>query len=377
MVKKPTVFITCHPTAGGSGIIATELAANLAANGANTHLFSYGEPFRFSSLEDSNVTVHKPKDLNYPLFKEHHPYAMTLVQSLLSAAEKSPPDILHAHYAFPFALVNHLVQKILLLRNIPTRNIVTLHGSDTNLLGTDPAYGQIIKDSLEMSDSITAVSESLALESYATFDLDKKIKVINNFVDTERFTPNRKPHPAIAAAKSRGEKVVLHISNFRKAKNPQLVIKTFTEIAALTPSKLILAGSGPELEKCIDLAKKTGIKNHVETLGEIKNIETVYPHADVLLNLSTIESFGLTILESLSCGVPVVATKVGGVQEVLGQKGDFFKTTSSKNPKEIAKLALSIIGKGRFQARQRAKFFSKEKIIKNYLDLYEKALAKN
>ncbi|MBD61770.1 N-acetyl-alpha-D-glucosaminyl L-malate synthase BshA [bacterium] len=377
MVKKPTVFITCHPTAGGSGIIATELAANLAANGTNTHLFSYGEPFRFSSLEDSNVTVHKPKDLNYPLFKEHHPYAMTLVQSLLSAAEKSPPDILHAHYAFPFALVNHLVQKILLRRNIPTRNIVTLHGSDTNLLGTDPAYGQIIKDSLEMSDSITAVSESLALESYATFDLDKKIKVINNFVDTERFTPNRKPHPAIAAAKSRGEKVVLHISNFRKAKNPQLVIKTFTEIAALTPSKLILAGSGPELEKCIDLAKKTGIKNHVETLGEIKNIETVYPHADVLLNLSTIESFGLTILESLSCGVPVVATKVGGVQEVLGQKGDFFKTTSSKNPKEIARLALSIIGKGRFQARQRAKFFSKEKIIKNYLDLYEKALAKN
>ena len=377
MVKKPTVFITCHPTAGGSGIIATELAANLAANGTNTHLFSYGEPFRFSSLEDSNVTVHKPKDLNYPLFKEHHPYAMTLVQSLLSAAEKSPPDILHAHYAFPFALVNHLVQKILLRRNIPTRNIVTLHGSDTNLLGTDPAYGQIIKDSLEMSDSITAVSESLALESYATFDLDKKIKVINNFVDTERFTPNRKPHPAIAAAKSRGEKVVLHISNFRKAKNPQLVIKTFTEIAALTPSKLILAGSGPELEKCIDLAKKTGIKNHVETLGEIKNIETVYPHADVLLNLSTIESFGLTILESLSCGVPVVATKVGGVQEVLGQKGDFFKTTSSKNPKEIAKLALSTIGKGRFQARQRAKFFSKEKIIKNYLDLYEKALAKN
>tara|TARA_Y100000994_G_scaffold161718_1_gene132854 strand:- start:75 stop:1208 length:1134 start_codon:yes stop_codon:yes gene_type:complete len=377
LVKKPTVFITCHPTAGGSGIIATELAANLAANGTNTHLFSYGEPFRFSSLEDSNVTVHKPKDLNYPLFKEHHPYAMTLVQSLLSAAEKSPPDILHAHYAFPFALVNHLVQKILLRRNIPTRNIVTLHGSDTNLLGTDPAYGQIIKDSLEMSDSITAVSESLALESYATFDLDKKIKVINNFVDTERFTPNRKPHPAIAAAKSRGEKVVLHISNFRKAKNPQLVIKTFTEIAALTPSKLILAGSGPELEKCIDLAKKTGIKNHVETLGEIKNIETVYPHADVLLNLSTIESFGLTILESLSCGVPVVATKVGGVQEVLGQKGDFFKTTSSKNPKEIARLALSIIGKGRFQARQRAKFFSKEKIIKNYLDLYEKALAKN
>ena len=377
MVKKPTVFITCHPTAGGSGIIATELAANLAANGTNTHLFSYGEPFRFSSLEDSNVTVHKPKDLNYPLFKEHHPYAMTLVQSLLSAAEKSPPDILHAHYAFPFALVNHLVQKILLRRNIPTRNIVTLHGSDTNLLGTDPAYGQIIKDSLEMSDSITAVSESLALESYATFDLDKKIKVINNFVDTERFTPNRKPHPAIAAAKSRGEKVVLHISNFRKAKNPQLVIKTFTEIAALTPSKLILAGSGPELEKCIDLAKKTGIKNHVETLGEIKNIETVYPHADVLLNLSTIESFGLTILESLSCGVPVVATKVGGVQEVLGQKGDFFKTTSSKNPKEIARLALSIIGKGRFQARQRAKFFSKEKIIKNYLDLYEKALAKS
>ncbi|MBG97922.1 N-acetyl-alpha-D-glucosaminyl L-malate synthase BshA [bacterium] len=377
MVKKPTVFITCHPTAGGSGIIATELAANLAANGANTHLFSYGEPFRFSSLEDSSVTVHKPKDLNYPLFKEHHPYAMTLVQSLLSAAEKSPPDILHAHYAFPFALVNHLVQKILLRRNIPTRNIVTLHGSDTNLLGTDPAYGQIIKDSLEMSDSITAVSESLALESYATFDLDKKIKVINNFVDTERFTPNRKSHPAIAAAKSRGEKVVLHISNFRKAKNPQLVIKTFTEIAALTPSKLILAGSGPELEKCIDLAKKTGIKNHVETLGEIKNIETVYPHADVLLNLSTIESFGLTILESLSCGVPVVATKVGGVQEVLGQKGDFFKTTSSKNPKEIARLALSVIGKGRFQARQRAKFFSKEKIIKNYLDLYEKALAKN
>ena len=377
LVKKPTVFITCHPTAGGSGIIATELAANLAESEVDTHLFSYGEPFRFSSLEKSNVTVHKPKDLNYPLFKDHRPYAMTLVQSLLSAAEKSPPTILHAHYAFPFALVNQLVQNILSKRNIFTKNIVTLHGSDTNLLGTDPSYGQIIKDSLEMSDSITAVSESLALESYATFNLEKEINVINNFVDLKRFTPNRRPHPSVASAKSRGESVVLHVSNFRKAKNPQLVIKTFAEMVSKKPSKLILVGSGPELKKCLELSESLGIRNHVESLGEIKNVEEIYPHSDILLNLSKIESFGLTILESLACGTPVVATEVGGVKEVLGEKGDFFKTTTSRNPKEISEIALSTMGKGRFHARKRAEFFSKEEIVKKYLKLYEKCLVKN
>ena len=377
LVKKPTIFITCHPTAGGSGIIATELAANLAENGVDTHLFSYGEPFRFSSLEKSKVTIHKPKDLNYPLFKDHRPYAMTLVQSLLSAAEKSPPKILHAHYAFPFALVNQLVQSILSKRKISTKNIVTLHGSDTNLLGTDPSYGQIIKESLEMSDSVTAVSESLALESYATFNLEKKINVINNFVDLKRFTPNRKPHPSVASAKSRGENVILHVSNFRKAKNPQLVIKTFAEIVCKKPSKLILVGSGPELEGCLELSEKMGIRNHVESLGEVKNVEEVYPHSDVLLNLSKIESFGLTILESLSCGTPVVATEVGGVKEVLGRKGDFFKTTTGRDPKEISKLALSTMGQGRFHARKRAENFSKEKIVSKYLELYEKCLVKN
>lgn len=352
-------------------MVAAELAAGLARRGHDAHLFSYALPFRFREGSPAGVSHHHPPATTYPLFAEHVPHGIALVQSLACAAEEVCPHVLHAHYAFPFALVHELAASILGHRERRPRSVVTLHGSDTTLLATDPCYRDITRDALEMADAVTAVSAALAAETREAFGMERDITVVPNFVDADRFTPDRDPHPAVSAALEAGEAPVLHVSNYRAVKRPDLVVGAFAAIAAERPARLLLVGDGPELPAAVSLAEELGVGGRVERLGETVGIETLYPGAALLLNASDHESFGLAILEALSCGVPVAATEVGGVREVTGPDGPHSRLVPPGDALALAAAGLSLLEDGDSgAARERALAFPPSASVEAYLDVY-------
>lgn len=366
-----TVFLSCHPTAGGSGVVATELAAGLARRGHAPHIFSYGLPFRFARGAPKGVTLHSPPDVSYELFKDTKPHGLALAQSLACAADDDAPDILHAHYAFPFALVHEYAAGVLARRGPRPSTVVTLHGSDTTLLASDPCYKDIVRDALQTADAVTAVSKALAAESREIFGLEREIAVVPNFVDTEWFHPNRPPHPAVAAAREAGEAAVLVVSNFRPVKRVDVAVRAFAHIAAQRPARLLLAGQGPELAATMALAAELGLAERVVSLGLEVGIEGLYPGADLLLSPSDHESFGLAILEALACGVPVAATAVGGVPEVLGSEGGHARLAPAGDAAALGAAGLALLeGVDREAARERALLFTPERSLAGYEAVY-------
>lgn len=372
-MARKTVFLSCHPSAGGSGVVASELALGLAEREHDVHLFSSEIPFRYGPLPPKGVTVHTPSPIHHPLFQKTMPHGFALAQSLLCQAQSTPPDILHAHYAFPFALVHQYVAGILKQRGQPCQQVVTLHGTDTTLLASDPCYLDLIRQALERVDGLSAVSSSLALETLSTFGLTRSVDVIPNWVSPQ-FHPHRPPHPAIAAAHSANEVAVLHLSNFRPIKRPDIAIKAFSTILANRPARLFLAGDGPEKEGALALARSLGIHNRVESLGSLREIETLYPTADLLLSSSDHESFGLAVLEALASGVPVASTAVGGVPDLLG-KGSHGALASAGDGQALGKAALTLLVNPKdrsLSAINRAKDFSPEIALEKYETLYSR-----
>jgi len=306
------IGITCYPVPGGSGVLATELGHQLAKRGHEVHFISHALPYRLDEFAP-NVFYHEVEISTYPLF-DYPPYTLSLASRMAEVARRVGLDVLHVHYAIPFAVAGHLAQGI--LGEAAPKLVTTLHGTDITLVGMDKSFFEITKYSINVSDRVTAVSQYLSAKTQSEFGITRPIDVVYNFVDTERF----KPHE-IHACKPRfapgGEKIVMHLSNFRPVKNITGVIHMFHRLAQKLSAVLLLVGDGPESGAALTLAEKLGIADRVHFVGNQQRVENLFACADAFLLPSHYESFGLAALEAMACGVPVVAADVGGVSEVI------------------------------------------------------------
>ncbi|WP_404977966.1 N-acetyl-alpha-D-glucosaminyl L-malate synthase BshA [Bacillus subtilis] len=311
-MRKLKIGITCYPSVGGSGIIATELGKQLAEKGHEIHFITSSIPFRLNTYH-LNIHFHEVEVNQYAVFK-YPPYDLTLASKIAEVAERENLDIIHAHYALPHAVCAYLAKQML-KRNIGI--VTTLHGTDITVLGYDPSLKDLIRFAIESSDRVTAVSSALAAETYDLIKPEKKIETIYNFIDERVYLKKN-----TAAIKEKhgilpDEKVVIHVSNFRKVKRVQDVIRVFRNIAGKTKAKLLLVGDGPEKSTACELIRKYGLEDQVLMLGNQDRVEELYSISDLKLLLSEKESFGLVLLEAMACGVPCIGTNIGGIPEVI------------------------------------------------------------
>jgi N-acetyl-alpha-D-glucosaminyl L-malate synthase BshA len=331
------VGIVCYASVGGSGIVATELAKSLAARGHDVHVLSTDTPFRFGGYQPG-LTFHRVHTPAYPLFREPQ-YVLALASRIVQVAREVGLDIIHAHYAVPHATAAYLAKQILSRPGsgpVP-RVITTLHGTDITLVGSDHSYAETVAFSIDGSDGVTAVSESLRQDTYRTLAIRNPITVIPNFLDCDVYhrlseTPLRARYCPAGC-----EKLVIHVSNFRPVKRVPVAVDVFARIAAKVPSRLLLVGDGPDLAQALDLAKSLGISKQVDALGEQDQIIPLLSVSDLFLLPSAQESFGLAALEAMACEVPVVASRVGGLHEVI----DHGVTGFLHEPSDIQGMAES------------------------------------
>jgi N-acetyl-alpha-D-glucosaminyl L-malate synthase BshA len=316
------VGITCYPTYGGSGIVATELGLELANRGHEVHFISYSNPIRLDP-GIPRIHYHEVEVSTYPLF-QYPPYTLALASRMADVAESYDLDVLHVHYAVPHSISAFLAQQIMVeKRRVPI--VTTLHGTDITLVGSDPSYLPITKFSIERSDGVTAISEYLRRETARVFETSKEIRVIPNFVNCELYQPDDAKKGAAAYAPA-GEKLLLHLSNFRPVKRVLDCVRVLAEVRKQCPAHLLMAGDGPDRGAAEHLARELKVDRHVTFLGKQNHVERLIPLAHVLLMPSDLESFGLVALEAMACGVVPVATRVGGVPEVVTDGEDGFLT---------------------------------------------------
>ncbi len=307
------IGIACYPVYGGSGAVATELGLALAQRGHEVHFISYAQPFRLPYFVE-RVFYHEVELPSHPLF-EHPPYSLALAAAMHSTAVRRDLDIIHAHYAVPHATSAWIARQM--LGDTRTRVVATLHGTDITLIGQDPSFKEITRFSIEHADGVTAVSRYLRDETVRVFGIaPERIRVIPNFVDLDRYNRDRQPcHRSSFVAD--GEKIVMHISNFRPVKRVDLVVRVFARILREVPARLILVGDGPERGRALQAAEEEGVQGSVLFLGKQESVAELLACADLFLLPSESESFGLVALEAMACGVPVVASDVGGLPEVV------------------------------------------------------------
>lgn len=363
------IGIACYPTVGGSGILATELGLALAARGHTVHFLSYADPPRLTR-NLPRVHTHRVQVSAYPLFK-YPPYDLALASKMREVMETYDLDVLHVHYAIPHAICAYLARQM--LPESKAGIVLTLHGTDITVVGSDPAYRAVTRFGIDQADIVVAVSEYLAQETRLAFSPEKPIRVVPNFVDIERF----KPAATDAAATPRP--ILGHLSNFRPVKRPLDVVRAFASIRTRCDARLWLIGDGPELPQCLALARELGVGEFVEPLGVVKEPETILPALHLLLQPSGSESFGLAALEAMACGVPVVGYRVGGLPEVVvdGENGYLVPFQSVDLLAERAatllenpELRLSFARAARARA---VSMFSMERSVAIHEDLYRTA----
>ncbi|GAB4136114.1 MAG: N-acetyl-alpha-D-glucosaminyl L-malate synthase BshA [Planctomycetota bacterium] len=359
------IGIVCYPTVGGSGVVATEMAHVLAGKGHEVHLLSYDRPTRLRRGTEG-LRYHNVKVGAYPLFR-YPPYDLALATRMLEVQEEADLDLFHVHYAIPHAMSAFLARTMCAGK---LRFVTTLHGTDITVVGSDRSYLRPTRFAIEQSDAVTAVSKFLADETRLVFGVTIPLHVIPNFVDVDRYRPG----DARWYDRPDSERWIVHASNFRPVKHAADVVRAFAEIAKEVPARLFLAGEGPDLGHALTVASDLGCRERIEMLGIRDDLEQVLASADLFLSASETESFGLSMLEAMSCGVPCVSTSVGGVAEVLGETG---LLTPFQDPKGMAMAALDLLrDEERHRAlskaaRERAiREFASERIVDRYLDLY-------
>ena len=367
------VGITCYPTYGGSGIVATELGLELATRGHEVHFISYANPIRLDAGMP-RIHYHEVEVSTYPLF-QYPPYCLALASRMAEVAESYDLDVLHVHYAVPHSISAMLAQQML----APTRRlpfITTLHGTDITLVGVDPSYFPITKFSIERSNGISAVSDYLRERTVEVFGVANEIRVIKNFVNCDRYKPDDEKAGASQYAPA-GEKLLLHLSNFRPVKRALDCVRILAEVRKSTPVHLLMAGDGPDRGPAEHLARELKVDKHVTFLGKQNHVERLIPLAHVLLMPSELESFGLVALEAMACGVVPVATNVGGVAELITDREDGFLEAVGDVAAQSARVVELLTDQdlhyrmrkaGRWNASER---FCAEKIIPMYEKYYE------
>ncbi len=372
------IGIACYPVYGGSGAVATELGLALAERGHEVHFISYSQPFRLPYFVD-RVFYHEVEMPAHPLF-EHPPYSLALASEMHNTAVRRKLDILHAHYAVPHATSAWIAREMLAPEH-RLRVVTTLHGTDITLIGQDPSFKPITRFSIARSDGVTAVSEYLRQETERAFALGgQPIRVIPNFVDLDRYRRDRLPCHRGSFVKE-DEYIVMHISNFRAVKRVDLVVRIFARIARELPARLLLVGDGPERGKAQQVAEDEGVQSNVVFLGKQESVAELLACADLLLLPSESESFGLVALEAMACGVPVVASDVGGVPEVVPHGSAGFLAPVG-DVEAMASAAIDLLGdRDRWRdasraAREAAGRFDARRVVPMYESFYEEVLSR-
>ncbi len=367
------IGIVCYPTYGGSGVVATELGKALAKEGHQVHFITYSQPTRLDFFNE-NLFYHEVSIKNYPLF-EYAPYELALASKMVEVVQYENLDVLHVHYAIPHASAAFMAKQILKTKGIEIPVITTLHGTDITLVGKDATYEPVVTFSINASDAVTAVSEDLKKDTYEHFEVTNDIQVIPNFIDLSKFKKQKKDHFKTAICPN-GEKLLAHISNFRKVKRVEDVIEVFGKVRNVVPAKLLLVGDGPERSKMEELCRELGRCEDIRFLGKLEAVEEVLSVSDLFIMPSEKESFGLAALEAMSCEVPIISSNAGGLPElnINGQSGFVSEIGDTE---DMARNAIHILDdrnlkKFKEGALKRAKDFEVDKILPLYETLYEK-----
>ena len=374
------IGIICYASMGGSGIVATELGKALADRGHEVHVVSADQPFRLGTFHPGLV-FHQVNTPSYPLFREPQ-YVLSLSTKIVNVARAHALDIIHAHYAVPHAGSAYLARQILASHGAAVPKVVTtLHGTDITLVGADPSYRETVAFCIEQSDGVTAVSESLRDDTYRHLRLTSPIVVVPNFLDCGRYAPM--PDPALRARHcppDRYDSLLLHVSNFRPVKRLDAVVDVFRRVREQRRAKIVLVGDGPERGRVEALAREAGIAEHVEIQGEVDDVRPLLSVADAFLLPSAQESFGLAALEAMACGVPVIASRVGGLPEVITDGLTGFL----RDPEDHAGMASAVLDllddrslRERIAHVARASVvdrFDEDRVVPMYEALYERLL---
>jgi N-acetyl-alpha-D-glucosaminyl L-malate synthase BshA len=371
------IGISCYPTWGGSGVVATELAMALAAGGDDVHVISYARPTRLE-FTHPRLSYHEVIVPHYPLF-EYPPYSLALATQIVALARHQKLDLIHVHYAVPNAVSAVLAREILAPQ--PLKVVTTLHGTDITLVGNDPSYLETTRFGIARSDAVTAVSQDLKKATREKLGIENSIDVIPNFIEPQRFE-RVKGQPGAHQWTRKDEKVMVHISNFRPVKRVMDVVAIFHQVYQQIPqSHLVLVGDGPDRAKVEQYCRDSGICHAITFVGSLPSVEEVLAGADLFLLPSETESFGLAALEALSCEVPVIATDVGGIPEVV-QHGVHGYLHPVGAVDEMAKSAIELLTNdallhqfGKEGRRWAIEQFSQDRIVAQYREIYQRVLA--
>lgn len=372
------IGVVCYPTYGGSGVVATELGKYLANKGYKIHFISSSQPERINTLNE-NLFYHEVRSSSYPLF-EHTPYVLALASKLVDVVTHEKLDLLHVHYAIPHATAAYLAKQILETKGIKIPVVTTLHGTDITLVGKDASYEPVVEFSINQSDVVTSVSESLIAETYEYFDIKKEIVRIPNFIDLESFSRQPKDHFRKAICPN-DEKLLIHVSNFRKVKNTDQVIRVFDKLRKKIPVKLLMIGDGPERSACEALCRELHACDDIRFLGKTGAVDEVLSVSDLFMMPSDKESFGLAALEAMACQVPVCSSNAGGLPE-LNIDGYSGRVCALGNEDEMVEACLQILSNEetlaqyKSNARKIAEKYDIHRVVPMYEAVYQSLVQK-